>query len=103
MALVDSLVFTDLIVTVILIVIALTLAIYLTNLLMRLAIINYRASIGTYLFTQCLTGNITGVDYLSHVVITRGGLRPGNYLIICPIITSDGLKINVTVYTAYTG
>lgn len=101
MVLVDSLVFPDLIMVIILTIVALILIIYLTSLLVKLSIINYRASISAFLFSKCLDGGISGVNYLNHVTITEDKLLSGNYLIICPRITGSGYDINVTVYIAY--
>ena len=100
MALADSLVFPDLLVSITLIIIILILTIYLTNLLLRLSVIDYRASIGTYLFTECLLGNLTGITDLNHVGITSE-VTANNYLIICPRISVNNSRLSVEVYVAY--
>ena len=100
MALADSLVFPDLVISVILMAVILILAIYLTGQLMTLSIIDYKAAIGTYLFTECQLGNFTGITNFNHVLITNG-VKASDYLIICPRITVNGTGLAASVYAAY--
>ncbi|WP_054842537.1 hypothetical protein [Vulcanisaeta distributa] len=100
MALVDSLIFPDLLVSITLVIVILILTIYLTNLLLKLSIIDYKASIGTYLFIECQLGNFTGGVDLNHVVITDE-VMTNNYLIICPRIAANNSRLEVNVYVAY--
>ncbi|WP_054857343.1 hypothetical protein [Vulcanisaeta sp. JCM 16159] len=100
MALADSLVFPDLLISIMLIVAIFILTIYLTNQLLRLSIIDYRATMGTYLFTECQLGNFTGNMYLDHVIITNK-VTMDNYLVMCPRILSNGSQLEVNVYVAY--
>ncbi|WP_243671433.1 hypothetical protein [Vulcanisaeta sp. JCM 16161] len=83
-----------------LITIILILTIYLANLLLRLSVIDYKAAIGTYLFTECQLGDFTNNIGLSHVVITDK-VMTNNYLIICPRITVNNSRLEVNVYVAY--
>ncbi|ADN51752.1 hypothetical protein [Vulcanisaeta distributa] len=100
MALADSLIFPDLLASITLVIVILILTIYLTNLLLRLSIIDYKASIGTYLFIECQLGNFTGSINLNHVVITDE-VTTKNYLIICPRIAINNSRLEVNVYVAY--
>ena len=100
MALADSLVFPDLLVSITLIIIILILTIYLTNLLLKLSVIDYRVSIGTYLFTECQSGNLTGITDLNHVMM-MSEVTANNYLIICPRISVNNSRLSVEVYVAY--
>ncbi len=98
MVVVDSLVFPDLVITMILIIIILLLIVYVTNQLIELSMIDYKASMGTYLFLKCQLGNFT--IHLNHVIITNG-TSSSNYLLICPQLVVNGSQIGAKVYTAY--
>lgn len=100
MALADSLVFPDLIISVILMAVILILAIYLTGQLMALSIIDYKAAIGTYLFTECQLGNFADIANFNHILITSE-VKASDYLIICPRITVNGTGLITNVYAAY--
>ncbi|BDR93041.1 hypothetical protein [Vulcanisaeta souniana] len=100
MALADSLVFPDLLISITLIVVILVLTIYLVNLLMRLSMIDYKASMGTYLFIACQLGNLSG-NGLSHIIIMNK-LVSSNYLIICPRMAVNDSQLTSSIYVVYT-
>ncbi|MFB6470124.1 MAG: hypothetical protein TU36_002640 [Vulcanisaeta sp. AZ3] len=99
MTLIDSLVFPDMVATIILLVIILILIMYLTSLLIEISIIDYKASMATYLFARCQLGTIT-INGLNHVTVITGNFSR-NYLIICPKIAVNNSQTSVIVYTAY--
>ncbi|MGC8606350.1 MAG: hypothetical protein ACP5GZ_10720 [Vulcanisaeta sp.] len=101
MALADSLIFPDMLISITLVIVILIFAIFLTNLLVKLSIIDYKASMGTYLFTKCQLGNFTGDADLDHIIITNEVIS-SNYLIICPRITVNNSQLEVNVYVTYT-
>ncbi len=94
-------VFPDLIVSMAMVIAILILTIYLTNQLLVLSTIDYKASMGTYLFTECLLGNFTEDLGLNHVIVMNG-IKSGGYLIICPRITANDSRLEAEVYAVYT-
>lgn len=103
MALADSLIFSDLIATIILLITVAIMIFILSGILIQLSINDYYASISAYIFHECLSGEIEPINY-THVRIVRGALDHG-YLLICPLITYNpsSNELNVTIYTALPG
>lgn len=100
MALVDSLIFSDVIATIILLVILMVMVLILVEVMFQLSINDYYASISTYIFHECLSEDIKPINY-THIQVIMG-FSNNEYLLVCPLVTYNQYtdKLNVTIYTA---
>lgn len=103
MALADSLVFNDMVATIILVIIITIMMLFLIDAIVQLSINDYYASMSMYLFHECITNNLKPINYTHIRIIPK--VPSGNRIIICPIITYDTAtnSLNVSIYTAIPG